>query len=432
MRNKLLIYFSYLHKLFLQNRSTRQTVFKNTFWLIAAEGISKFLLFIITVMVTRYLGVDNYGKYTFAFAFVSLFGMITDFGFNTLTIREISKNKTVAKKYIENILVIKFILGIITFISVFIVIQFIAKTSEIRTLVYLAAIFTIIQDYVDFFQSIYQAYEKMQHSFIIRVLTILILLILVLTAIKLKLSMSALVVANIISYFTTFIIGSLLIQKFFTSFHVEIDLVFWKKIAKEAWPFLGGLICMIVYYNSDSVLISIFRDYKEVGLYQAAYKVFFVFQTLNFVHQALYPRLAKLYEMKEYHKYKVILKRLFIYSIIFFIPFGLITTLLSKNILLLIYGNAFKEAYFALIILIWTEIIIYFAHFWHSSITISNNQKSWFYSALIGAIFNFCANLIIIPRFGYVGASITTLFSEILVTISLYYYSPKQLRNFFF
>ena len=47
------------------------------------------------------------------------------------------------------------------------------------------------------------------------------------------------------------------------------------------------------------------------------------------------------------------------------------------------------------------------------------------YATFIGAISNFCLNLFFIKYWGYVGASITTLFSEVIVFLILIFTSSK-------
>lgn len=419
----------FLKKYLLENNSIKQTLIKNTFWLMLGEVISKVLLFINTVLITRYLGVSNYGKYSFAFAFVAFFSVFVDFGFDTLIARDIASNKKNAKKYINNILVIKFILGLITFGLIFIAIQLLGKTYDVKILVYLATISMIIQSYTDFFQAIFQGYEKMQFSFIYKITFATFLIIISIFFVINKLSSQMIVVGYIIASFLTLLMLSTITRTFLTKFFFEFDFNFWKTIFLKTWPFLAGMISIMIYVNSDTILLSIFRNYKEVGLYQSAYKIFFAFQSINLIHQVIYPKLANLYGKKEYVKYKKLTKTLFVYSLYILIPTGILITILSKRIILIIYGKEFIGANLALTFLIWTGILIYFSTIWSNNLLISRNQKKWFYSALIGAVFNLVLNFIFIPHYGILAAAITTLISEIVVFLFIYIQSDEDVRN---
>jgi len=90
-------------KSFLKNKSTKQILVKNTFWLMMGEVFAKALLFIITISVVRYLGVETYGKYSFAIAFTALFGVIVDFGLGIILVQELSAGN---KKNASSILVL--------------------------------------------------------------------------------------------------------------------------------------------------------------------------------------------------------------------------------------------------------------------------------------------------------------------------------------
>jgi len=77
----------------LHNLGEKQTIAKNTFWLGVAEGITRFLKLFLIIYVARILGATEYGKFTFALAFVSLFAIFSDFGISTITTREIARDK---------------------------------------------------------------------------------------------------------------------------------------------------------------------------------------------------------------------------------------------------------------------------------------------------------------------------------------------------
>jgi O-antigen/teichoic acid export membrane protein len=109
MENKNKNILSKIKSNLLINTSVKQTLLKNTFWIMLGEGLAKLFLFFNLIIITRYLGVEQYGKLSFALAFTAIFGIIIDFGFSTYITREISQNKSSARRYIENIIAIKFI-----------------------------------------------------------------------------------------------------------------------------------------------------------------------------------------------------------------------------------------------------------------------------------------------------------------------------------
>lgn len=419
-----------LADLLFKNTGTKQILLKNTFWLGFSEILSKLLLFPITIMITRHLGASEYGKYSFALVFVNLFAVFTDLGFNNLIIREIAGDIAVAKKHIDNILVIKFLFGFVYFGVIFISIHLLGKTENVKSLVYLSAVCAFIQSYMLFFQSVYQGYQKMQYSFISRVFFTLLLFFLIFMTID-KLSAKEIVTVYIFTSVITLVFLLFLTRRLISNFFLEIDYTFWKKVFFQTWPFLAGMVCISIYVNSDSVILSIFRTYREVGLYQAAYKIFFAFQTISLFHQVIFPKLMSLYSKNNYQEYRRLIKVLIIYSLYILIPLGIFVTIFSTQILLLVYGKEFVDAHIALSFLIWTGILIHLSTFWSTNLIIRKDQKKWFYSAFVGAVVNLSLNIIFIPRFGIVAAAVTTLVSELIVFVFLFAQTTKEERNLF-
>ena len=50
----------------------------------------------------RYLGAEGFGILSFALAFTGIFGVFTNLGLSTLTVREVARDKSLASKYLGN------------------------------------------------------------------------------------------------------------------------------------------------------------------------------------------------------------------------------------------------------------------------------------------------------------------------------------------
>ena len=85
--------FADIKELLLENKTIKQTLFKNTFWLGVGTGTGKFLKLILTIYIARILGAAEYGKLTFALAFISVFLLFADLGLDEIVVREFSRQK---------------------------------------------------------------------------------------------------------------------------------------------------------------------------------------------------------------------------------------------------------------------------------------------------------------------------------------------------
>lgn len=161
-----------IKNLLFNNVSTKQTIAKNTSWLFTAEGISKLLMLFLIVLIARYLGALDYGK--FAFAFAALFAVIANFGLLTLTIREIAKDKSLASKYMENIAIIKLILSVITFALIALAINLMNYLQDTTYAVYPFGLYVILASFSQIFRSIFKVFEVIKYESLITILNKLI------------------------------------------------------------------------------------------------------------------------------------------------------------------------------------------------------------------------------------------------------------------
>src|SRR3989338_7565578 len=100
-----------LRNFFLKNIGIRQTIIKNTFWLVSAEGIARISSLFLVIYIARILGANDYGKFTFAFSFASIIGIFSNMGVAEVLTRELSRNKENEKKIDE-------VLGLQVFLSI--------------------------------------------------------------------------------------------------------------------------------------------------------------------------------------------------------------------------------------------------------------------------------------------------------------------------
>lgn len=132
----------------------------------------------------RYLGAEGFGILSFALAFTGIFGVFSDLGLSTLTVREVARDKSLASKYLGNIAVMKVILVIITFGLIALSINLLGYPEQTIKVVYLVALSIIFSAFSGMFYSIFQAYEKMEYQSVGQILNSALMLSGALFAIK--------------------------------------------------------------------------------------------------------------------------------------------------------------------------------------------------------------------------------------------------------
>lgn len=341
---------------------TVKRIAKNTGILFVSNIISKFFIFIFTVYMARYLGTEGFGIISFALAFTGIFGIIADMGLQPLTVREVARNKNLTEKYLGNITIIKFILGLITFVLIVLTINLMNYPTETVYVVYLIAFYVLIDSFNRTFYSIYQGHEKMEFVGIGSILNSSLMLLGVFTAMYFGFNVEGFAYIYLISGIGVLLYNLIISTWKFVKPKIEIDLKFWRELLKEAWPFALSGIFVAIYFWADSIMLSYMVGNKAVGIYNAAYKLVYVLLFIPAMYfTTIYPVLSKMH-LKSSNTLKFIYTRSLKYFAIIGMFIGIIAVLFAKEIILLIYGAGYEASIIALKILVWAIVFSFLAH----------------------------------------------------------------------
>ena len=92
--------------------SARRRVASNTAVQLVGKGAVLAIGLVSIALLTRYLGPDDYGKYTLALMYMQLFGVLADVGLFTTVVREISKAPERTEELVGNALALRLLLAI--------------------------------------------------------------------------------------------------------------------------------------------------------------------------------------------------------------------------------------------------------------------------------------------------------------------------------
>ena len=120
-----------------------QTIFKNMSWLLISQIITSVCGFVWTILLARYLGVNNYGILGFAVSITGILGIIDDMGIGTHIVRHISTDYESGPKYLGNAIPLKIIFASIKLILTFIILVLL-KINEFTIFITLLFSFEMI------------------------------------------------------------------------------------------------------------------------------------------------------------------------------------------------------------------------------------------------------------------------------------------------
>jgi O-antigen/teichoic acid export membrane protein len=406
-------------------------IVKNTGILFLFNILSKFFGFLYVMYMARYLGTEGFGIISFSLAFTGMFNIFLDMGTYSLMIREVARNTSLTEKYVGNSISIKFVLSLLTLILMSACIFLMGYPIETIYIVYIFFIYSIFSAYNNIFYSVYQAHEKMTYfglgssmgSFLILLGTIL--------GIYSNKSLYYFAYVFLCSNIVVFIYNLLVTNLKFTKIKLDADFSFWRDFLKEAWPFALSGVFVTIYFWIDSVMISYFIDETSVGLYNAAYRLVYVLLFIPAVYfSTIYPILSRLYKNSDI--VKTIYGRSLKYFAILGMLMGTIITLSSEKIIYLVYGSEFLESAGSLKILIWATSFSFLAHSTLYTLNSINKQIIYTKITAISMFLNVILNILIIPKYGYIGASLTTLLTEFLGFFIMFLYLKNHFNEKFY
>ena len=214
--------------------NTVRRIAKNTIFMLTGEIVGKCFTLLFIAIVARYLHAEGFGLLSFAIAFVAIFGIFSDIGFYELTVRDGARNRELIGKYAGNVLILKSI--ILTIIYALMCLSIEIVNREASTLVYILGLSIIFDSFSMVFNSVFQAFERLEFISFGKILRNALLIFGGLLVISRGGGITEIAYLYIISSFAL-LIYNLLISLRLVKIKLEFDFKLWHRIIREGFPF---------------------------------------------------------------------------------------------------------------------------------------------------------------------------------------------------
>ncbi len=405
--------------------NTVARVARNTIALSISKLIQVVYGILSASLIARYLNVELFGQYTFITSIIAVFIPFSYFGMQRIVIREISKNKGEAEKYLSAALILRAVLSCLMIIGVTIALRFIDLPLNAIIAIYIFALSEIFISFTDIFISIFIAFEKMVYDPIINMISNISGIIAIVVVISYDLGFINLFLSILLPNIIACLLGFFLTSKRFVKPKIEINFSLWKYIIKESYPLFISTLFIQAFLRVDVFVLKALRNLSEVSLFFAPYTLIMRLQMIpQTVVMAFFPMLSRfVYASRDSFEksYEKLFRLLFILSL----PIAVVTTVLADRIILLFFGGNFRGATISLQILIWVINLSFLETLLSHVLVALNKQRllSFIYALVFFA--NLLFDIILVPFYGYVGACIGSVAAYILRTGLTYYYVSK-------
>lgn len=404
-----------IENFFLKNTGIKQTILKNTFWLVVAEAVGGIMRLVLLIYVARILGATEYGKFTFAFSFVSVMVIFADLGITNIITREFSRNKEKEKEF-SAILALDIILSAGTLILMALGSFFITSDFSIRKMIWILGSFILITNFFSVFHAFLRSRQKMEYEAGIKIIQTLIisgLSLFVLFRFHSAMSLSY-------GYFFSNLIALIFLLLFFHFRFQPLKLSWDKnvfKLLKISWPLSLGIMASWIYISISSVILGYFNLIIENGWYNAASKVAFIaVMPATLVVVSFYPALSNFFITS---KEKLQKSWNYLMGVMIFLTMPVVIggIVLAPKIINFFYGSNFAPSIFVFQFLIFVVGLNFINYPYSIILIVSDQQKKNFALIITGMAINIILNILLIPAYKLFGAVIATTISSLITLI---------------
>lgn len=410
---------------------------KNILWLSVSRVLSLGLLFLAYTQLFRYLGPTGSGQFQFVLSFVTLFGVVIDFGIQQYIIKKISEDRSKAKTYFHNFLAVEVFLATIVYIAMITVAKFNGYEPVVVKAIMVAGLGAAIHGLTYPFLAVITAFYDLKKAAFLNFLASLINVAIIFLTIWVGGSIVMLTTQQIIYGILAVTLYYQFVKKYIGNPEVikgvmTLDPKLIKKILWSAFPFAVLVGFSTIYNRIDVVLISKFLGYTQTGYYTAAYKSF---DLLAFfpavVSHSLYPLFSSIMSEGKLDVVKATLERYLRFMSAVALPMATGGMLLAEPIIRILAGEEFVPAARVLSVLVWAPAIL-FIYIVVNSLVISQLTKFATIITGVNVVINIVGNIILLPRIGIMGAAIMTIVSESLQGVFYFYFVRKKITDFKF
>jgi O-antigen/teichoic acid export membrane protein len=402
---------------------------KNTGWLLFEQIFRMILSLAVTTLMARYLGTHNYGLISYGAAYIAIFTTISQLGIGEILVNEIIKNRDKTGIIIGTTIILRLFSALLSIILIYIVVAYLNPNNfvlQIITFIQSISLLFIAFDAVGYW---FQSNLQSKYAVIAKSIAFTLVSIWRIVLIYVEASVQYFAVATILQ---TLAISTLIILFYFKfkgpRFNFSLDLA--KNLLSKSYPFIISGLFVTVYTQMDKIMLGQLTNESSVGVYTVAMTIsgLWIFIPNSLIESARPIIMAA--KGNDEERYIKRLKQLFSAIIWISILASLVITVLSENIILILFGNQYIEAIGILTILIWSKIFSLIGVTRTIWLITENKVKYHIYFLGIGAAINVVLNLILIPMYGAIGAAIATILAEFISnTLSLIIF--KETRPLF-
>ena len=394
-------------------------VFQNVIALLAGRAIGIPLSIATSILLVRFLGRDRMGQYGALFAYLSIFAFLSTGALDQILAREASIRRDSAAQICHVSTIVAFCFSLLGTALAYLLGPQFGFHGTLRWLLLVAALDVLILP--PFRQPAVVFQVDMRQWFSVglgvtrQVLWLLAVVLLALRSAAFYHVIIARTLCGFVETAATVVLirrqGSLIGPRHFV----------WGEaynLVRAAFPLALTALAVSVYHRIDQVMLHSMSGDRVLGPYVVAVQMTEFFSLLPVaLMSSLFPALSR--SVSDPRLFERYLRESYRFLLVIAFAACAVVTPMAVPFVELFYGKQFLPTAPLLIVLIWSEVPVFFGVIMSSAMVAKGVQRWLPVSTILGAVSNILLNLILIPAYGALGASWATVVSYSLASIFL-------------
>lgn len=412
-----------------EGRVGLHAVFRNTGWLAADRFLRMGMGLIVGVWVARYLGPAQYGELSYVIAFATFFQVVSLLGLDGVAVRDIAMNRRESAAILGTVFRYRLASSLVCWILLVISMALYRGADRqvlVMTVIVGASFVFQAVDTVDLW---FQSQTRSKMTVLAKSFSYVASSLLKVTLILFHAPLLYFAVAGFVESVLSAIALYYSYTKFPAPFPWRYDRVFGRRLLTESWPYLLSGLAIMIYMRIDQIMLREMVGAHEVGIYTAVLPMSTMWYFVPMmVTQSVGPLIAQK-KQTDQRGYFLSIKNMFSLMWWIVLPLCIGVALISIPLVKILYGSAYMQSAGVLAIHVFSCIPVALGavqDLWNL-----NEKKSslMLKKALIGVIMNIALNVILIPKYGAIGAAVATVASQaISAVVSNIFFDPLIFR----
>ena len=383
---------------------------RNTVLVLAAKVVARLIALFTVIATLNHLGAARYGAFITTFNFTAIVSVALDLGFNVLFVREGARHRGQIQRYLRNVMSAR-LLGAVASLAILAAALELAHLGSLLAPAFALMLFT---SYAALLRNALYAVQRLEYEALGVVLESVVLLALTLIGVHTGRD-------------TTYFVWAYAGQYLFSCIYFSVALAL-ARIATIGWafetsllrkwlwqglPFALTFVLTTLYFRLDQPMVFTIRSASEAGWYGAAYKPI---EALLFVPTTLlsivFPVLS-IYHHTRPESQLLAVSRLFKALLLLGWPLTVALFVLAGPLTQAL--RLFPQSEPAFRVLALALGLAFVNNAFIGALSASDRQSSFTWAAGWSLVANILCNILLIPTFGYVGASWSAVITELVL-----------------